>query len=179
MGAGFECEVVTSGSGTVVWGSGVTATNGASGLPVSSYAKLMAFTSSAGNVVLASVGAASGSGVSVPADLRADLWFGHVDHSGVHLERAIERRTATYYQVQYRVTGGSSWSAAPGTAILSETLTGLTPSTRYDVQVAAGNSAGSERFFGDGQRHHGRVGHRGARHADGPDRGTTTPRRRR
>ena len=62
MGSGFECEIVTSGVGTVVWGSGVTATNGASGMPVSSYSKLLAFTSSAGSVVMASVGVASGSG---------------------------------------------------------------------------------------------------------------------
>ena len=66
MGAGFECEIVTSGSGTVVWGGGVTATNGGSGLPVGAYAKFVAFISSAGNVVLASVGTASGGGVSLP-----------------------------------------------------------------------------------------------------------------
>ena len=147
MGAGFECEVVTSGSGTVVWGSGVTATNGASGLPVSSYAKLMAFTSSAGNVVLASVGAASGSGVSVPGSI-SGLTFGSATSTTLAFTWSAPSSggTATYYQVQYRVTGGSSWSAAPGTAILSETLTGLTPSTEYDVQVAAGNSAGLSAF---------------------------------
>ena len=93
MGAGFECEIVTSGSGTVTWGGGVTATNGGTGLPVGAYAKFMAFTSSAGNVVLASVGTASGGGVvAARHDKRPDARRDHVNHAGVHLDRAIERR---------------------------------------------------------------------------------------
>ena len=69
MGAGFECEIVTSGSGTVTWGAGVTATNGGTGLGVGAYAKFMTFRSSAGNIVLASVGTASGGGVSLPGTI--------------------------------------------------------------------------------------------------------------
>ena len=54
--------------------------------------------------------------------------------------RAEERSAIT--RSQYRVTGGGAWTAAPGTSVTSTTLTGLTSSTQYDVQVAAGNSAG-------------------------------------
>jgi hypothetical protein len=149
MGAGFECEIVTSGSGTVVWGSGVTATNGASGLPISSYAKVLAFTSSAGNVVMASVGAASGAGISVPGSA-SGLTFGSATATTLAFTWSAPASggSATYYQVQYRVTGAGSWTAAPSTAILSQTLTGLTASTQYDVQVAAGNSAGLSAFTG-------------------------------
>lgn len=149
MGSGFECEIVTSGAGTVVWGMGVTATNGASGLPVSSYANLLAFTSSAGNVVMASIGVSSGSGVSVPGSI-SGLTFGSATASTLAFTWSAPSSggSATYYQAQYRVTGTSTWTAAPGTAILSAVITGLTASTEYDVQVAAGNSAGLSAYSG-------------------------------
>ena len=47
----------------------MTATNGGTGLGVGAYAKFMTFTSSAGNIVLASVGTASGGGVSLPGTI--------------------------------------------------------------------------------------------------------------
>ena len=57
MGPGFECEIVTAGSGTVIWGPGITATNGGTGLSsANAYARLIALTSSAGTVVLAFAG---------------------------------------------------------------------------------------------------------------------------
>ena len=143
MGAGFECEIVTSGSGTVTWGGGVTATNGGTGLPVGAYAKFMAFTSSAGNVVLASVGTASGGGVSLPGAI-SGLTAGAVTSTTLAFTWTAPSSggAVTYYQVQYRLTGTSTWTAAPGTSVNSATLTGLTYSSEYDVQVAAGNSAG-------------------------------------
>jgi hypothetical protein len=84
MGSGFECEVVTSGSGTVVWGAGIIATNGGTGLSAANaYAKLLAFTSSAGSVVLASVGAASsGGGVAAPGPITG-LTLGTVTSSSL------------------------------------------------------------------------------------------------
>ena len=70
MGSGFECEIVTSAGGSVIWGSGIVATNGGTGLAGSSYAKLVGFTSSVGNTVLACAGSASpGGSVSAPGTI--------------------------------------------------------------------------------------------------------------
>jgi hypothetical protein len=147
MGAGFECEIVTSGSGTVTWGGGVTATNGGTGLPVGAYAKFLAFSSSAGNVVLASVGTASGGGVSPPGPISA-LTAGAATSTTLAFTWSAPSSggAVTYYQVQYRLTGTSTWTAAPGTSVTSATLSGLTSSSEFDVQVAAGNSGGLSAF---------------------------------
>ena len=143
MGAGFACEIVTSGSGTVTWGSGVTATNGNAGLGVGTYAKLVAFTSSAGNVVLASVGSPAAGGAAAPGAI-SGLTLGATTSTTLAFTWTAPSSggTATYYAPQYRVTGTSPWTAAPNTSVTSVTLTGLSSSTQYDVQVAAGNSGG-------------------------------------
>ena len=144
MGAGFACEIVTSGSGTVTWGSGVTATNGASGLPIGSYAKLLAVTSSAGNVVLASVGSPAAGGATPPGTI-SGLTLAATTATTLAFTWTAPSTggTATYYAAQYRVTSaGGSWTAAPNTSVASAALTGLASSTQYDVQVAAGNAGG-------------------------------------
>lgn len=52
--------------------------------------------------------------------------------------------TVADYNVQYRVTGGSSWTPASSTVTgTSYTVTGLSSSTSYDFQVAATNSTGA------------------------------------
>jgi alpha-tubulin suppressor-like RCC1 family protein len=49
---------------------------------------------------------------------------------------------ATSYTVQYRVQGAGSWTARSAVAGTSDTITGLTNGTTYEVQVKASNSAG-------------------------------------
>lgn len=44
---------------------------------------------------------------------------------------------ATNYQLRYRATGTSAWTERTAVAALTDTITGLTPSTGYDVQVRA------------------------------------------
>ena len=131
MGAGFECEIVTSGSGTVTWGAGVTATNGGTGLGVGAYAKFMTFTSSAGNIVLASVGTASGGGVSLPGTI-SGLTPGAVTSTTLAFTWTAPSSggAVSYYQVQYRVTGAGGCTQAPGTSVASVTLSGLASSTQ-------------------------------------------------
>jgi hypothetical protein len=49
--------------------------------------------------------------------------------------------------VQYRVTSvGGAWTQIAGLTATNETVTGLTPSTGYDFQVAAANSGGTGAF---------------------------------
>lgn len=50
------------------------------------------------------------------------------------------------YTLQYRVTGATSWIQVTGLTSASYTITGLTASTSYDVQVAAVNAGGSSAF---------------------------------
>jgi alpha-tubulin suppressor-like RCC1 family protein len=49
---------------------------------------------------------------------------------------------ATTYTVQYRVQGAGSWTARSAVAGTSDTITGLTNGTTYEVQVKATNGAG-------------------------------------
>jgi len=49
---------------------------------------------------------------------------------------------ATSYVVEYKVTGGGSWTALASTATLTAELTGLTTGTSYDVRVTAYNVIG-------------------------------------
>lgn len=144
MGAGFACEIVTSGSGTVTWGAAVTSTNGASGLPANSYARLIAFTSNGGgNVVLASVGSPAAGGATAPGTI-SGLTLGGVTSTSLAYSWTAPSSggAATYYAAQYRVTGTGTWTPAPNTGGTSTTITGLSSGTQYDVQVAAGNAGG-------------------------------------
>lgn len=147
MGSGFACDIVTSGAGTVVWGSGVTATNGGSGLPAGSYARLLAYTSvGGGNVVLAAVGTASsgtGSAAAVPGAVTG-LTLGTITASSLAFTWIAPSSggAVTYYQAQYRVTGTTTWTLAPTVGTAGQVLTGVASGTEYDVQVAAGNAAG-------------------------------------
>lgn len=152
MGPGFECEIVTCGSGTVIWGAGITATNGGTGLPsANAYAKLIALTSSAGNIALACVGSASSGGsVAAPGPISA-LTLGTVTSSSLAFSWTAPTTggTATYYQVQYRVYGsGASWTAlGTNPTTTSAVITGLSASTQYDVEVAANNTGGVASSF--------------------------------
>ena len=52
--------------------------------------------------------------------------------------------TGLFYTVQFRITGQGVWNtAANNLSALTVTITGLSPSTSYDVQVFASNNAGT------------------------------------
>ena len=48
----------------------------------------------------------------------------------------------TQYQVQYRITGGGSFSNNPVTTNLTDTVTGLMTATEYDFRVRAFTAVG-------------------------------------
>ncbi len=50
------------------------------------------------------------------------------------------------YTLQYRLTGGSSWTQITGVTGTSRTISGLSPSSGYDFQVAAMNAGGASVF---------------------------------
>jgi hypothetical protein len=52
----------------------------------------------------------------------------------------------TTYTVQYRVTNSGGWTQQTGISTTSFTITGLSPGTEYDVEVAAVNAGGTSAF---------------------------------
>jgi hypothetical protein len=58
---------------------------------------------------------------------------------------------AATYTVQYRVSGTTTWNQVTGLVALSYSLTGLTASLQYDVQVAAANAGGASAFTSSAQ----------------------------
>ena len=92
----------------------------------------MTFTSSAGNIVLASVGTASGGCVSLPGTI-SGLTPGAVTSTTLAFTWTAPSSggAVSYYQVQDPVTGAGSWTQAPGTSVASVTLSGLASSTQY------------------------------------------------
>ena len=149
MGDGFRCEIITTAGGSVVWGSGVVATNGGTGLPGSSYAKLIGLTETGVSLVLAATGSAASSGtVSAPGAITGLTAAAETQSTITYTWTApATGGAATYYVVQYRLNGGSSWTTVPSNPTSATvTLTGLATSTAYDVEVAAANSGGTSSY---------------------------------
>ncbi len=145
MGSGFQCEIVTAGSGTVIWGAGITATDGGTGLSTANaYAKLIAFTSSAGSMVLACVRSASGGGVAAPGPITG-LTPGAIASSSLALSWMAPTTggAVATYSLQYSVHGANTWTTvSPAPTTTSATVSGLLASTYYDFQVAGVTGGG-------------------------------------
>ncbi|MBS0638940.1 MAG: fibronectin type III domain-containing protein [Proteobacteria bacterium] len=147
LGSGFGCEIITSAAGSVLWGAGIAATDGGTGLGGNAHARILAGATGAGLLVLASVGAApvgAEAATGVPGGVES---LAVVATTSSSLTLAWSAPTtggaATHYVVQYRLNGGSSWmTVAPNPSLPTVILSGLAAGTSYDVQVAAANSVG-------------------------------------
>jgi hypothetical protein len=152
MGSGFQCEVVTAGAGSVTWGAGITATNGAVGLMSANLsATVIVVASSAGTLVLACTGAAATTAAVAAPGPVTGLTLSTVTAASLALSWAAPATggAATYYEVQYRIYGsGSAWTAvATNPTTTSITISGLAAATQYDIQVAANNTGGVASAF--------------------------------
>jgi Fibronectin type III domain len=148
VGNGFQCDIVTTPSGSVVWGSGVVATDGGLGMPSNSRCRLLACSSSQGQTILASVfSTAVGSSNSAgPPGPVSNLAVNGVTSSSVALAWTAPTTGggAAYYLVQYRSNGASSWTSLPtNPTVPSVSVTGLSASSPYDFQIAASNAGGT------------------------------------
>ena len=149
MGNGFRCDVVNLSSGVVSFAGSTVASNGVTTLSYGQSATVRCITYSGGTVVYAFMaGGGSGSsasGGSAPGVIGGLVASGSTS-SSVQLawQAPSSGSAATGYTVQYRVTGGSSWTGSIGVGSgRSQTVTGLTANTSYDFYVVAINASGS------------------------------------
>ncbi|MEO9191534.1 MAG: fibronectin type III domain-containing protein [Acetobacteraceae bacterium] len=145
MGSGFCCEVLNVSVGSVVFGPGITTSTGQSVLPPLQMALVRGATYSGGDVVFA--GIVSGTTVvpdPVPGEV-TNLTSPSVTTSSMTLtwSAPVTGGEATSYSVQYRLTGTTTWASVLQTgASTTCTISGVSPSTQYDVTVTAINASG-------------------------------------
>lgn len=140
-GTGFQCEVINLSSGNVVFASGITTSSGSSTLLPGQAANLCSLTYSGGSITYASVAGAAAA-VAPPGQVTG-LSTTAITSNSVALTWAAPSPSASSYNVQYRITGTTSWTAlAPVTA--SNCLVGaLASGTSYDFAVSGVNAGGT------------------------------------
>ena len=146
MGNGFKADVVVVGSGSVVFGSGFITSTGGTTLAAPGHAGIYGITYGSGTTIaFADMGGGASAPVAAPGQI-AGLTLGTVTSSTLAFTWTAPTTggAATYYQVQYRTPVGSgAWtSVSINPSTTSVTISGLSASTQYDVQVAANNSGG-------------------------------------
>lgn len=144
MGSGFHCEVINLASGAVTFAAGILTSTGNTTLQAGQSATLRAVSYSIGNTIFASIFGTTGS-PGVPGQV-SNLTAGAITSTSIALTWAAPATGGipATYTVQYQVSGTSAWttasSAVSGTNF---SLTGLTASTSYNVQVLAVNGSGA------------------------------------
>jgi hypothetical protein len=140
-GSGFSCTIINASSGSVTLDSGIITTSGVSTLSPGQMAELYCVTYSAGTVTYARM---SGPLAAPPPGQVTSVVVGAITYSSVALTWSAPASggAPTGYTVEYRVTGSSAWSTQT-TSATSATISGLSPSAEYDIQVLATNAGGN------------------------------------
>ncbi len=144
MGSGFHCDVINLSGGVVIFGPGVASSSGSSLLPAGQCASLRAATYSAGNIIYAAVSGTTSS-LLAPGQVTG-LVAGTITSSSIAVSWIAPATggAPASYTVQYRISGAVTWLTwSPGPTSTNVTLTGLTGSTSYDIQITAMNASGS------------------------------------
>lgn len=146
MGSGFFCEVLNLSVGSVVFGPGITTSTGQSVLLPLQMALVRGVTYSGGDVVFAGiVSGTSAMPEPVPGQV-INLTSSLVTTNGITLtwSAPVTGGEPTSYSVQYRLTGTTAWASVLQTgASTASTISGVAPSTQYDVTVTAINASGA------------------------------------
>ena len=143
MGSGFQCTIINVSSGTCNL-SGFTATSSGGGtLTPGQSAIIYTAAYSLGVLSYAMIAGGAATAPSPPGTPTA-LTTGVPTSSAVPLSWTAPGTggSPSSYTVQYRVTGGSTWTQISGISSTSYTVTGLAASTQYDFQVQAVNAGG-------------------------------------
>ena len=154
MGGTFRADVVTVGTGTVTFGAGWITSSGASTMPVNSHATLfsIAYTGGGGGTAaFVDLAAASGGSISAPGAPTVTA-AGTVTSSSVVVNWTAPTTggTPAQYNVNWRTTSGpGAWQSAPMSVTApagTTTISGLSASTQYDVEVSAQNTGGQSAY---------------------------------
>jgi len=142
MGSGFSCTIINVSAGTCNL-SGFTTSSGSGTLSPGQSAIIYTASYSAGTVRYAMIAGGASTPPSAPGTPTA-LTAGTPTASTVPLSWTAPGSggAPASYTVQYRVTGGSSWTQVSGISGTSYSVTGLSASTEYDFQVQAVNAGG-------------------------------------
>lgn len=150
QGTGFTAEVLTVGSGSVVFGTGWITSTGATTMAANKHASLMAATysgSGGGTISFADLGAATLT-VAAPGAPTVTA-AGTVTASSIVVNWTAPSTggTPASYSINWRTTSGpGAWQSSPLTAVYPATtitITSLSAGTQYDVEVSATNSGGT------------------------------------
>src|SRR6185437_9092256 len=143
MGSGFYCDLINLSSGNVFFSAGIQTSSGASTLQVGQAAIVRCVTYSGGTVVHVATG--GGATVATVPGSPTGLTTSSVAATTVTLVWSAPTAggAASAYNVEYRVTGTSTWTMAiQGASTTTYQVTGLAPSTTYDFRVTATNPSG-------------------------------------
>ncbi len=144
MGSGFHCDVINLSGGVVTFGPGIASSSGSGLLPAGQCARLHAATYSVGNIIYAAVSGTTSS-LLAPGQVTG-LVAGTTTSNSIAVSWSVPATggAPVNYTVQYRTSGAATWLTwSPAPTGTSVTLTGLTTSTSYDIQVTAMNASGS------------------------------------
>jgi hypothetical protein len=144
MGSGFQCTVINASTGDVTLGSAFVSSNGTLVLPPWQSAILSCIAYSGGTVAFAAMPGII-SVIAAPGQVLG-LVSSNVASSTITVSWQVPSvgGAVTTYIVQFRPTGATSWTGS-ATVVGSTTyqLTGLQPSTSYDIVVFAQNQSAS------------------------------------
>src|SRR6195952_5247403 len=143
MGNGFQCTVINASSGIVVLGSGFISSNGLLALAPWQSATLSCATYSAGTIAFAYMPPAAVAS-TLPGQVTGVVSSAVISTAiTVSWQPPLSGGVASWYIVQFRQTGTTSWSSsAPVANGTTYQLTSLQPATSYDIAVAAQNVIG-------------------------------------
>jgi hypothetical protein len=144
MSSGFHCDLINLSNGNITFAAGIQTTSGASALQPGQAATVRCVTYSGGTVVHVAMGGAA-TVAAVPGS-STGLTTSSVAATMVTLiwSAPTAGGAALAYNVEYRVTGTSTWTMAiQGASATTYQVTGLAPSTTYDFRVTATNPSGS------------------------------------
>jgi hypothetical protein len=142
MGSGFSCTIINVSAGTCNL-SGFTTSSGSGTLSPGQSAIIYSASYSTGTVRYAMIAGGASTPPSPPGT-PVGLTAGTPTASTVPLSWTAPGSggAPASYTVQYRVTGGGSWTQVSAISGTSYGVTGLPASTEYDFQVQAVNAGG-------------------------------------